>query len=299
MTTSGSTTTSKRVPESSPLTVIEAGSGTEGVLASVPWRDLWSYRELFWIFAMRDLKVRYKQTIAGVGWVLLQPILSTMMFLLLLNVLRVPVAGNDPEKVNTVSTVLTILAGVVVWRLFAQTIQQGSESIVANQSLVTKVYFPRLILPASPILSGLVDLGVGAVLIAMLQLWLPSQPGMQIFFAPIFVGMLTLLGLGIGVWLAALNTMYRDVRQIVPFFLQLWFFLSPVIYPSSNIPGRWKGLYELNPSVGPLEGFRWAILGSPAPSLPSLCSTVLFTCVLLMTGASYFRNVERRFADWI
>lgn len=282
-----------------PITVIEAGSGTSGFLSSVPWRDLWSYRELFWIFAIRDLKVRYKQTIAGVGWVLLQPILSTMMFLLLLNVLKVPVAGNDPGTIGRVSTVLLILTGVVLWRLFSQTIQQGSESIVANQSLVTKVFFPRLILPASPILSGLVDLGVGLLLIGLLQLWLPSQPGGQILLAPLFIALLTILGFGIGIWLAALNTMYRDVRQIVPFFLQLWFFLSPVIYPASNIPARWKLLYDLNPAVAPLEGFRWSMLGSAPPGFLSLCSTILFTGLLLATGVNYFRSVERRFADWI
>lgn len=283
------------------ITVIEAGpgEGAVGFFNSVPWHDLWNYRELFWIFALRDLKVRYKQTIAGVGWVLFQPILSTLMFLLLLNVLQVPVAGNTAENVKQGSLVLMILSGVVLWRLFAQTIQQGSESIVSNQSLVTKVYFPRLILPASPILSGLVDLAVGVGLILLLKLWFPSHTGWQILAAPLFVAWLTLLGLGAGLWLAALNTLYRDVRQIVPFFLQLWFFLSPVIYPLENIPVRWQWLYACNPTVGPLEGFRWALLGTPAPGIWSLVASLLWTGLLLVTGADYFRRVERRFADWI
>lgn len=286
-----------RVSPVSSMTVIEAGGN--GVGGVVPWRELWSYRELLWIFAVRDLKVRYKQTIAGVGWVLLQPILSTVVFLLLLNVLRVNSGGTPSSETGAISMVLTILAGVVLWRMFSQVVQQGSESIVSNQSLVTKVYFPRLVLPASPILSGLVDLGVGVLLIFALQLWFPAQPGIQVVYGVLFVMLVTLLGLGVGIWLSALNTMYRDIRQLVPFFLQLWFFLSPVIYPSSNIPSRFRVYYDLNPVVCPLEGFRWALLGGPLPSLLSFCSSLVATGVLLVTGARYFRSVERRFADWI
>ncbi|MFO1019591.1 MAG: ABC transporter permease [Planctomycetales bacterium] len=258
--------------------------------AAIPWDEIWAYRELFWIVALRDLKVRYKQTLAGIVWVILQPALTTLLFLGFLRL-------YDVQNYSPISQALIMFSGLILWRLYSNTVTTASESVVASQALITKVYFPRIILPASSLLPAYTDFAVGVVILIGLMFFLPCQPGFAIVLAPLFVFLLSLQALAIGIWMSALNSLYRDIRQIVPFAMQLGMFLCPVFYSSARVPEKWRWLYDLIPNSALIDGFRWGMMGGPAPSLVGLLWSLAFTGGVMWTGILYFRWVERKFAD--
>ena len=273
-----------------PVTVIEP----LGRWNFVDLQELWRYRELLFILAMRDVKVRYKQTLVGAAWAILQPLLTMVVFTTLFSLLgRWPTEGTLPYAV-------TLYCGLLPWQFFASAIVQSSESLVANRSLVTKIYFPRVIIPMAPVMAALVDFCIAFGILAGLMCWYGIVPGWQILLLPVFVALAISSAISIGIWLSALNSPYRDLRHAIPFLVQLGFFVSPVVYDTKAlIPQRFQFLYSLNPMVGVLEGFRWALLGKTEPPiLPMLVSTV-FILLLFTTGFIAFRRVESSLADRI
>ena len=254
--------------------------------------ELWDYRELLYFLVWRDLKIRYKQTAIGVVWVVLQPLLTMAVFSLFFGKLaRIP-SGGLPYPIFYYSALLP-------WMYFAGALQNATNSMVENERVITKVYFPRLLLPLSAVLSGLVDFAIGFVVFLAMLLYYGIAPGLAIAFLPFFLILAVLTAIGVGLWLSALNAVYRDVRYVLPFLVQFWLFASPVAYPSSLIPERWRWLYGLNPMAGVIEGFRWALAGRGEP--PSLLVAASFVAVLLIAagGVAYFRKMEGTIADVI
>ena len=272
--------------------VIQAGAGRP----LLGLRDLWSYRELLYFLVWRDVKVRYKQTLLGAAWAILQPLLTAFVFTLFFGRL----AGIPSEGLPYP---LFAYAGLLAWTFFAQALTQSSASLVGSANLITKVYFPRLVIPLSPVLAGLVDLAVALPVLGGFLLWYRHQPGAALLAFPLFLLLALITAAGVGMWLAALNVEYRDVRYVVPFLVQLWLFITPVIYPSSvvarqlerlGLPG-W--LVGLNPMAGVVEGFRWSLLGAPRLAPGLLGASVAASAIIALTGIMYFRHVERSFAD--
>jgi lipopolysaccharide transport system permease protein len=258
--------------------------------------ELWRYRELLWFLAVRDVMVRYKQTALGVAWAVLQPLFTMIVFSIFFGKL-----GGLPS--DGLPYPLFALCALLPWQLFAYALTQSSNSVVAEQRLITKVYFPRLIVPVSSVLSGLVDFGIAFVLLlgmmAAYQLTGACQLalGVPLLALPLFVLFAVAAALAVGLWLAALNVQYRDFRYTIPFLTQFWMFASPVAYPSSLVPEAWRPLYGLNPMAGVIEGFRWALLGNANPSWGLLAVSAAATAVLLTGGLFYFRRMEKTFAD--
>lgn len=252
--------------------------------------EVWRYRELLFFLTLRDVKLRYKQTVLGVAWAVIQPLFTMLVFTVFFgNLGKLPSDGRPYA--------LFVLAALVPWQLFAYALTQSSNSLVAEQRLITKVYFPRLIVPVASVLSGLVDCGValGLVLGGMAVLGLaPTWAALSI---PLFAGFAVLTALSVGLWLSALNVQYRDVRYTIPFLTQFWMFVSPVAYPSSLVPERFRLLYGLNPMAGVIEGFRWALLGTDAPDWGLVGVSAGVVVALLVGGVLYFRRMERTFAD--
>ncbi len=272
---------------SDPIVVIRPTSGW------VPLRlgHLWRYRELIYFLAWRDLKVRYKQTFLGVAWVVLQPLLITLVFSLFFGYL-----GRIPSDSRNAPYLVFAFCGLVPWQLFAYALTNSSNSVVASERLITKVYFPRLVIPLAAVLSGLVDFALISIVLAGLMLYYGITP-LRLWALPLFVLMEIAAALGIGLWLSALNVRYRDVRHTIPFLTQLWFFMSPVVYPSTFIPPEWRYLYGLNPMAGVIRGFRWALLGKTEALGSWLGVSVAITLLLFIGGLYYFRRMERTFAD--
>jgi lipopolysaccharide transport system permease protein len=266
---------------------VKPTSGWVGVGA----RELWSYRDLGYFLVWRDLKVRYRQTIFGVAWAVLQPIALMLVFSTFLG--RIP--GVGPADVPYP---LFALAGLVPWTLFAQSLTGASNSLVNNHSLILKVYFPRLLLPLSGVASYLIDFVVAAavLLVGMIVFW--HAPPLTFLWVPVLGLLAVLAALAVGLWLAAINVRYRDVKYALPFLIQVWLFASPVAYSSELIPAQWRTLYALNPMTGIIDGFRWATFGGVRPDTTILLSA-LATVVILIGGLAYFRRVERTFADTI
>lgn len=271
-----------------PRTVVDPPRGWGALEA----RELWKHRELLYFLAWRDLKVRYKQTFIGVAWAVLQPLAMMAIFTVFLGRLANVPSEGFPYAVFA-------LAGLLPWNFFVNSTTGASDSVVGGQNLVSRVYFPRLILPASAMLSWFVDLLIGVVLLLILMTFFHLAPTVTILLAPVFLALGYLTALGVGTWLAALNVAYRDVKYAVPFLMQLWMFATPVVYPASLVPERYQALYGLNPMAGVVEGFRWAMLGGSAPSLGLICASGAVTVVLAVTGIAYFRHTERYFADVI
>ncbi len=260
--------------------------------AALRLRDVWEYRELLYFLVWRDLKARYKQTLLGVGWVILQPLLATVIFSLVFGLLvQVPTQG--------VPYPLFAYAALLPWNYFAEALRRSSTSVVNNAHLITKVYFPRLLLPLSGALSSLVDLGLAfVVLIGMMVYYqVALTPALLLLPALILLAMAT--ALGVSLWLAALNVQYRDVNYIIPFLTQVWMYATPVVYSATIVPERWRVLYGLNPMVGVVEGFRWVLLGQGRPPEPLLWVSLGVVLVLLLGGLFFFRHMERSFADVI
>ncbi len=257
---------------------------------SIDFRELWEYRELLWFLAVRDIQVRYKQTALGLMWAVIQPLMMVLVFTVFLHHFVGIGAGDRLYSVKT-------LAALLPWNLFAYALTQSSNSLVANQQLLTKLYFPRLIIPLSSVLSGLVDFGVGVGILVVMMACFGLIPPLAILTLPLFVGLALLAALAIGLWLSALNVVYRDVRYLVPFVTQLWFYASPIVYPATEIPEKWRTLYGLNPMVGVVEGFRWSVLPGGIPPGPMLWVSIGMTALLFVSGLYYFRRMERHFAD--
>jgi lipopolysaccharide transport system permease protein len=270
-----------------PIAVIRPTSGWEPLRLE----ELWRYRELIYFLAWRDLKVRYKQTVLGVAWVVLQPLLITAVFAIVFGRL-VPVSSDAIG----VPYVVFAFCGLLPWQLFAYGLTNASNSVVASERLITKVYFPRLVIPLAAALSGLVDFALLSVALGGMLVYFRIAPP-ALWALPFFVVMAVSAALGVGLWLSALNARYRDVRHTIPFLTQLWFFLTPIVYPASFLPERWRFVYALNPMVGAIEGFRWALLGSSGAPDASLPISLAVTVALLIGGLYYFRRMERTFAD--
>jgi len=251
---------------------------------------IWSYRELLYFLVWRDLKVRYRQTAIGAGWVLLQPLLTMVLLTVVFGKLAKVPSDGLPYPVFS-------LAALLPWTMFSNSLSRVSESIVGNANLVTKVYFPRLILPLSGVLSPLVDFAVAFVVLIGMMIWYGIAPKANIVTLPLFVLLSVLTALSVGVWLSALNVRYRDVRHTVPFLVQIWMFASPVAYPLSLVPEKWRFFYSLNPMVGVIEGFRWAVLGQASPDFLLISVSVGVSLGLLAGGVIYFKRMESKFAD--
>lgn len=261
--------------------------------ASRYWRDLWQYRELFFFLSWRDVLVRYKQTVIGVTWSVLRPFLTMVVFTLIFSKL-----AHFPSE--GVPYPILVFAAMLPWQLFANALTESSSSLVNNANLLSKVYFPRLIVPVSAVIVSLVDFMIAFVLLGGMMLWYGVLPGWRVLFLPGFLLLALLVALGMGVWLAALNVRYRDFRHVVPFVVQFGLYISPVGFSSAVVPDKWRLLYSLNPMVGVIDGFRWTLLGGGTQLyLPGLALSVFLSVLLLWFGLGYFRKSEQAFADVI
>jgi lipopolysaccharide transport system permease protein len=252
--------------------------------------ELWTYRELLFFFVWRDLKVRYQQTVIGVSWVILQPVLTTFAFSLLFGRL----AGLPSDQLPYP---IFYFGGLLPWTYFSQSANRATNSLVDNQNMITKVYFPRLLLPLSAVVAGLIDFAIGFAVLALLLAFYGVTPTRALATLPFFVGLLVAAALAVGFWLSALNALFRDVRYAVQFLLTFWMFVSPVAYPSSLVPERWRWLYGLNPMAGVIDGMRWALAGRSAPDPTLLAASTLAVAVLLVGGLVFFQHVDETVAD--
>lgn len=276
-------------PAAPPELVIEAGR-TEAQY----FRDLWRYRELFYFLAWRDILVRYKQTAIGVAWALIRPFLTMVVFTVVFGRLaNLPSEGGAPYPI-------LVFAAMLPWQFFANALSECSNSLITNANLISKVYFPRLVVPTSAVIVSFVDFLISGLILLGLMAWYQEVPSWRVLLLPVFVAIAFAAAMGAGLWLAALNVQYRDFRYVVPFLVQFGLYISPVGFSSSIIPDRWRLLYSLNPMVGVIDGFRWAIIGGDvALYWPGFWLSLLLVVVLLVTGVLYFRRMERTFADVI
>jgi lipopolysaccharide transport system permease protein len=254
-------------------------------------RELWSYRELIWFLALRDIQARYKQAVFGIGWAVVQPLLAVAVFALVFRRIADVPSDGLPYPVFA-------LLGVAVWQYFAASLSSATSSLVGNAALVTKVYFPRIVAPTAALVHGLLGMAVAGLVLAAMMAWYGVAPGAAIVALPLCLAALVALALGAGLLLAALNVKYRDVTHVSGLLTQLWMFASPVAYPSSLVPGRWRWAYALNPMSGIVDSFRWAVLDGPAPG-PELLLSVASGVALVATGIWHFQRTERQFADVI
>lgn len=266
--------------------------GPETGLSSLALRELWEYRELLYFLTWRDIKVRYKQTVLGAAWAIIQPFFLMVVFTLFFGRLaRVPSDG--------IPYPVFVYCALLPWQLFAHSLTESSNSLVANERLITKVYFPRLVIPISAVLGGLIDFSIAFVILLLMMVYYGIRPSWAIVTLPAFVLLAVVTALGVGLWLSALNVKYRDVRYTINFVIQFWLLATPVAYPSSLIPLRWRALYGLNPMAGVVEGFRWALLGKSEGPGALLAVSIVVVILILIGGLYYFRRMEAEFADVI
>jgi lipopolysaccharide transport system permease protein len=271
-----------------PELIIEAGR-TERQY----WRDLYRYRELFYFLSWRDLLVRYKQTAIGIAWSVIRPFLTMVVFTIVFGKLAKLPSEGAPYPILVFSAVLP-------WQVFANALSEASNSLINNANLISKIYFPRLIIPASSVITSFVDFLISGGILVLLVVWYQFLPGWRILTLPLFIGIAFSASMGCGLWLTALNVRYRDFRYIVPFIVQFGLFISPVGFSSSIVPGKWRLLYSLNPMVGVIDGFRWAVIGGETMLYwPGFLLSVSLVVILLVTGVRYFRKTEKTFADII
>jgi lipopolysaccharide transport system permease protein len=259
----------------------------------LPFGELWEYRELLYFFVWRELKVRYKQTVVGAAWAILQPFLTMLIFSLFFGKLANIPSGGLPYPVFYYSALLP-------WMYFSSSLQNATGKIVENQNMITKVYFPRLDLPISAVISGLVDFAVSFLMFIAIMFYYHIRPGWPLLMLPVFLLLAVLTALGVGLWLSALNAIYRDVRYVVPFLVQFWMFASPVVYPSSLVSAKWPKwawLYGLNPMVGVIEGFRWSLTGTGHPPGRMVLASAVAVVLVLVCGLMYFQKMETTIAD--
>jgi lipopolysaccharide transport system permease protein len=269
--------------------VLEAGRAERNY-----WRDLWRYRELFQVLAGRDVAVRYKQTVIGIVWAVMRPFLTMLIFTIIFSrIAKLPSEGAAPYA-------LMVLAGLLPWTFFSTALGDASLSLVTNSNLISKVYFPRLIIPTATIVVSFVDLLISFVILVGMMVWYRFAPTVNILALPLFVVLAFLTSLGPGLWITSLNVKYRDFRYIIPFMLQFGLYVSPVGFSTTAVPQQWRLLYSLNPMVGVIDGFRWCILGGNSHIYwPSLVSTGVITVFFLWLGIRQFRKMEKTFADLI
>ncbi|MBD2177717.1 ABC transporter permease [Pseudanabaena sp. FACHB-1998] len=269
--------------------VIEAGRTEKQY-----WKDLWRYRELFYFLAWRDILVRYKQTAIGIAWALLRPFLTMVVFTIVFGqIAKLPAPQGVPYPI-------LVFAGMLPWQFFSNALSECSNSLIGNANLISKVYFPRLIVPTSAVIVSFVDFMISGIILLGLMAWYNFVPSWQILTLPIFILISCAASMGVGLWLAALTVQYRDFRFVVPFIIQFGLYISPVGFSSSIVPEQWRLLYSLNPMVGVIDGFRWAILGGEARIyMPGFLLSLGLVFLLLWTGIWYFRKMERTFADVI
>jgi lipopolysaccharide transport system permease protein len=253
-------------------------------------RELWDYRELLYFLVWRNIKVRYKQTAIGAAWAIIQPLMTMIIFTLVFGKFANVPSDGLPYPIFS-------YAALLPWTYFATSLNLSTLSVVSNSNLITKVYFPRLFLPVSAILSGLIDFGISFIFFLVMMIWYGTIPGWGVVFLPGFVLLTILTALSVSLWLSAINVRYRDVGQAIPFLIQLWLFASPVAYPVSVVPEKWRLLYSLNPMTGVIEGFRWALLGREMPSLVSIAISIAVVLALLFGGIIFFKRMEETFAD--
>jgi lipopolysaccharide transport system permease protein len=261
-------------------------------LISLQLLRLWEYRELLFFLAWRDLKVRYKQTVLGVAWAILQPLATMLVFSIFFGRLaKIPSAG--------VPYPIFVYCALVPWQMFSFVLTESGNSLLHNQYMLTKIYFPRLVVPIAPVLTALVDFAVAFTMLVGMMVYYGVVPKATVLLLPFFLALALLTALAVGVWLAALTAEYRDVRHTIPFLTQFWMYVTPIVYPSSLVPEKWRILYGLNPMAGVVEGFRWALLGTPPTPLAALFPSLLLVLLLLFSGLIYFRRLESTFADVI
>jgi len=257
---------------------------------SLKLAELWAYRELVYFLTWRDVKVRYKQTVLGAAWAILQPFLTMLVFSLFFGKLARMPSDGVPYPIFT-------FTALVPWTFFANGLTQASNSLVGNANLITKVYFPRLAVPVATILSGVIDFVLAFAVLVAMMLYYHVTPSMHVVWLPLFLLLALVASLGTGLWLSAMNVQFRDVRYTVPFLTQFWLFATPIAYPSSLLKQPWRTVFGMNPMVGVVEGFRWAILGTPTAPVAVVTVSFATAVVVLATGALYFRRMERTFAD--
>lgn len=258
------------------------------------WGDLWRYRELFYILAWRDIKVRYKQTVIGIAWSIIRPLFTMVIFTIVFGkIAKLPTEGTIPYA-------LMVFAGLLPWQFFSNAITESSNSLIGNASLISKVYFPRLIIPASSIITSFIDFMISFVLMIGLMIYYRYLPSWQMLLMPGFIVIVFLASFGSGLWLTTMNVKFRDFRYIVPFIVQLGLYISPVGFSSNNIPEKWKLLYSLNPMVGVIDGFRWCILGGGSKIyMPGFLLSLGVIVLLMLYAIRHFRKMEKEFADYI
>jgi len=265
----------------------------KGVSFGQYWAELWQYRELFAFLAWRDILVRYKQTAIGVAWSVMRPLITMIVFTIVFGKIAKLPSDNVPYPIM-------VYAAMLPWQLFANSLSESSNSLVTNTNLITKVYFPRLVIPASSVITSLVDFAISSAILVVLLGWYKFLPGWRIITVPIFLFLTLVTSLGFGLWLSALNVKYRDFKYVIPFLVQFGLYISPVGFSSNVVPEQWRFAYSLNPMVGVIEGFRWALLGGDARFLMSgVFISVTLSCAILVSGFFFFRKTERTFADVI
>ena len=276
------------MPTDQATLVIEAGRAERHY-----WRDLWRYRELFFFLAWRDILVRYKQTVIGIVWALGRPLITMLVFTLVFSKLaKLPSEG--------VPYPILVFAALLPWQFFASAFSGAGESLISNAGMISKVYFPRLVVPASAVIVSFVDFLISGIILVGLMFWYGFAPSLRIFTLPLFIFIAFAAAMGAGLWIAALNVKYRDFRIIVPFVVQFGLYISPVGFSSSIVPEQWRLLYSINPMVGVIDGFRWAILGGNTQLYwPGFLLSLSLVLVILVTGIVYFRKTEKTFADVI
>lgn len=268
--------------------IIEAGKSSKEY-----FKDLWRYRELFYFLAWRDVLVRYKQTIIGVAWSVIRPLLTMVIFTFIFGKIAKLNSNGVPYP-------LLVYSAMLPWQFFANSFQESSNSIITNSRMISKVYFPRLIIPTISLIVSLVDFLISLLILSGLMVWYSYLPGWRILLLPIFLIITALFSLGAGVWVSALNVKYRDFRYVIPFIIQFGLYISPVGFSSNTIPSQWRLIYSLNPMVGVIDGFRWAILGWDVTlNWQELILSLIVVFFLLFTGMRFFRKTEKTFADII
>src|SRR5712664_2589606 len=274
--------------DSQSVLVIEAGRTERHY-----WKDLWRYRELFYFLAWRDILVRYKQTIIGFAWALIRPFLTMVVFVFVFSKLAKLPSDGVPYPI-------LVFAALLPWQFFANAFTEAGNSLISNANMISKVYFPRLVVPTSAVIVSFVDFLISGIILVGLMIWYGFAPDWQIFTLPLFVFIAFVAAMGAGLWIAALNVKYRDFRYIIPFVVQFGLYVSPVGFSSSVVPEKWRLLYSINPMVGVIDGFRWCILGGePRLYFPGLTASVLVAGLFLWFGIHRFRSTEKSFADLI
>jgi lipopolysaccharide transport system permease protein len=262
-------------------------------LININFKELWLYRELFFFLAWRDILVRYKQTVVGIAWAVIRPIVTMIVFTIIFGKLAKLPSDGVPYP-------LLSFVGLLPWQFFSNALSESSNSVVANANMVSKIYFPRLIIPAATIISGIVDFVLSCVILIFIMIWYKVIPDLNLIWLPLFFLLALFFSFGIGLWFSALNVKFRDVRHIVPFIVQFGLYISPVGFSSSVIPEKWRVIYSLNPMVSVIDGFRWSIFGDKIPlNIPGVLISIIVVLLIFLSGAYYFRKMESTFADII